>query len=394
MKIILSLIAAFCVSSAYAQSTSVKIWDGTDTAGVTGGALDVNATLDTTGLATEAKQDTGNTSLASIDGKITACNTGAVTVSSSALPTGAATSALQTTGNTSLATLAGAVSGTEMQVDVLTLPAVSGTVTCDAGTNLNTSALATEATLSTLNGKVTACNTGAVTISSFPDNEPVNVAQMNGVAVSMGNGASGTGVQRVTIASDSTGQITCNAGTNLNTSALATSANQATEIASLSVLDDWDESDRAKVNPIVGQAGVAGGSGTVGSTTQRVVSASDVGAPLATNYGTIYQGTTALTVKRAIVAESSSGDNEVVAGVTSKKIVVLSARIIASGAVNAKFRSNTTDIDGLAYLTTNSGYVLPYNPAGWFVTAAGEALNLNLSGAVAVGGTVQYVEAD
>lgn len=46
-------------------------------------------------LATAAKQDTGNTSLASIDGKITAVNTGAVVVSSSALPTGAATSAKQ-----------------------------------------------------------------------------------------------------------------------------------------------------------------------------------------------------------------------------------------------------------------------------------------------------------
>lgn len=40
------------------------------------------------GAATSAKQDTGNTSLASIDGKITACNTGAVTISA-ALPAGA-----------------------------------------------------------------------------------------------------------------------------------------------------------------------------------------------------------------------------------------------------------------------------------------------------------------
>jgi hypothetical protein len=42
-----------------------------------------------------------------------------------------------------------------------------------------------------------------------------------GVLATTGNGVSGTGVQRVTIASDSTGQITANAGTNLNTSALA-----------------------------------------------------------------------------------------------------------------------------------------------------------------------------
>lgn len=38
-------------------------------------------------------------------------------------------------------------------------------------------------------------------------NISTNIAQMNGVTVTMGNGASGTGVQRVTIASDSTGQV-------------------------------------------------------------------------------------------------------------------------------------------------------------------------------------------
>lgn len=43
---------------------------------------------------------------------------------------------------------------------------VDGSVTANAGTNLNTSALALEATLSSLNGKVTAVNTGAVTISA------------------------------------------------------------------------------------------------------------------------------------------------------------------------------------------------------------------------------------
>jgi len=83
-------------------------------------SIDANGKLETTatisasgsGLATEAKQDTGNTSLAtiagdtsSLDTKLVACNTGAVVVSSTALATGASTSALQTTGNTSLASI-------------------------------------------------------------------------------------------------------------------------------------------------------------------------------------------------------------------------------------------------------------------------------------------------
>lgn len=49
------------------------------------------------GDASAANQVTGNASLASIDGKITAVNTGAVVISSSALPSGAATSAKQDT---------------------------------------------------------------------------------------------------------------------------------------------------------------------------------------------------------------------------------------------------------------------------------------------------------
>lgn len=73
------------------------------------------------------------------------------------------------------------------------------------------------------------------------------------------------------------GSVTANAGTNLNTSALAleSGGNLAGAATSLAVLDDWDESDRAKVNPIAGQAGVAGGSGTIGATTQRVTVATD-----------------------------------------------------------------------------------------------------------------------
>lgn len=46
-------------------------------------------------------------------------------------------------------------------------------------------------------------------------------------------------------------------------------------VASLGVIDDWDESDRAKVNLIVGQAGITGGAGSVAANTPRVTHASD-----------------------------------------------------------------------------------------------------------------------
>lgn len=72
---------------------------------------------------------------------------------------------------------------------------ISGTVSLPTGA-------ATESTLSSLNGKVTAVNTGAVVISTFPDNEPFNVAQINGVTPLMGAGNTGTGSMRMTIATD------------------------------------------------------------------------------------------------------------------------------------------------------------------------------------------------
>ncbi len=53
----------------------------------------------------------------------------------------------------------------------------------------------------------------------------------------------------------------------------------------LEIIDDWDESDRAKVNPIAGQAGVAAGSGAVDALTQRCILATD--DPAVTLLGTI-----------------------------------------------------------------------------------------------------------
>jgi hypothetical protein len=43
-------------------------------------------------------------------------------------------------------------------------------------------------------------------------------------------------------------------------------------------------------------------------------------------------------------------------------------------------------------LAANGGYVLPYNPVGWFETASNTLLNLNLSAANAVRGSITYIE--
>lgn len=71
-----------------------------------------------------------------------------------------------------------------------------------------------------------------------------------------------------------TGTVTVgsHAVTNAGTFAVQESGGALT---ALQVIDDWDESDRAKVNIIAGQAGVSAGAGAVDATTQRVTLASD-----------------------------------------------------------------------------------------------------------------------
>jgi hypothetical protein len=108
---------------------------------------------------------------------------------------------------------------------------------------------------------------------------------------------------------------------------------------------------------------------------------------------TLYSGTTALTPGFALISTSSSGASSLVSAVTSKKIRVLALSLVASAAVNVKFQSHVTptDLTGLYYLAANGGIVLPYNPLGWFQTIAGEQLDINLSGSIAVGGSLTYV---
>ena len=105
-------------------------------------------------------------------------------------------------------------------------------------------------------------------------------------------------------------------------------------------------------------------------------------------------GGTVVTPKFATIAASASGNNTIVAAVTAKKVRVLAVQLTANGSVTAKWQSGAggTDLTGLAYLVVNTGYVLPYNPAGWFETASNTLLNLNLSGAIAVGGSITYIE--
>lgn len=164
-----------------------------------------------TGSATAANQVTGNNSLASIDGKTPALVSGRVPVDvqASVLPTGAATAALQNSQLTDLDAINTSVGEINTKTPIL----VSGRVPVDVGASVLPTGAATETTLSAINTKTPALvggsvpavlTTGAAVIGSLVANQSVNTSQINGVTPLMGNGVTGTGSQRVTIASDNT----------------------------------------------------------------------------------------------------------------------------------------------------------------------------------------------
>lgn len=194
---------------------------------------------------------------------------------------------------------------------------VSGTLSLPTGAATETTLLSVDMSASSINGKITACNTGAVVLA---------------------------------------------AGT-------------------------------ASIGKLAANSGVDIGDVDVTSQPARVATTDTITAKIATD--AIQNGTTALTPKFAAIAASASGNNTLIAAVTSKKIRVLAYNLIGNGAVNAKFQSGAsgTDLTGLKYIAAAGGGICaPFNPVGWFESASGVLLNLNLSGAVAVGGEIVYVE--
>lgn len=191
----------------------------------------------------------------------------------------AASGATVPVSNAGLTALNGAISGTEVQVDVLTLPAITGTVTANAGTNLNTSALALETggNLASIKAKtdnipalgqalaassvpvvltaaqiatLTPLSTVAVTQSGTWDEVGVNDSGNSltvdapvgtPVFVRLSDGAAAISTLPVSLAS-----VPSHAVTNAGTFAVQ----DATAQASLSVMDDWDNtaSDGASVS--------------------------------------------------------------------------------------------------------------------------------------------------
>eukprot|EP00919_Chromeraceae_sp_WS-2016_P071481 GHVR01169278.1.p1 GENE.GHVR01169278.1~~GHVR01169278.1.p1 ORF type:complete len:360 (-),score=64.60 GHVR01169278.1:1511-2590(-) len=100
-------------------------------------------------------------------------------------------------------------------------------------------------------------------------------------------------------------------------------------------------------------------------------------------------------IKYGVIDDALSGDNTLQAAAGAGiKIRVLSVFMISAGTVTARFESGAagTALTGQMNLVVNSGFTLPFNPAGWFETADNALLNLELSAAISVDGCFTYVE--
>ena len=97
------------------------------------------------------------------------------------------------------------------------------------------------------------------------------------------------------------------------------------------------------------------------------------------------------TVQYAPINATTSGDTQIVAGVSGKRIRVIAYAVIANATVSIKFRSGTTDITGSMRIVEGGGIAHAYD-GGLFQTAVGQPLNINLSANATVGGYVVYRE--
>lgn len=284
----------------------------------------------------------------------------------------------------------------------------------------------------------------------------VSLAQVGSTTTATGNGVVGAGVQRVAIASDNTafavnatlqagaavighviadtgsttavtGNVTVIQGTgsNLHTvidSGTVTTVSTVTAVTDAQVQGKAASGAAKSGNPVQvggvfnttqptvtnGQAVenqstargaqiVATGTDTFNVTVNAALPAGTalLGQVSASNEtATVYNGTTALTPKFAVITASTSGATTIVAAVGGKRIRVLRMSLMSNGTVNVKWQSHVTptDLTGLYYFVANTGWVEGYCPVGIFQTVSGEALDINLSGNVAVGGSLTYVE--
>lgn len=179
-------------------------------------------------------------------------------------------------------------------------------------------------------------------ITSTINSANVNINKVGNKVVNTQAGTVGTGTQRFTLASNDPA------------------------VVALQIIDDWDETNRAAVNLIASQVGVAGGTGTDGATVLRVSMATDIALPAGTNeIGKIAAGTAEMGfVKLASgnVASGAIASGAVASGAIASGAVAsgafasgsIASGAIVAGAIDAGATS-FVKLDDVAYAANDAG---------------------------------------
>lgn len=217
-----------------------------------------------------------------------------------------------------------------------------------------------------------ALTTGSAQIGHLEANQSTNIAQINGVTPQMGNGVTGTGSQRVTIASDNTA-FSVNATLQAGTAQIGhLEANQSTNIA--------------QMNGVT----VSMGSGIMGTGVQRVAIASDndaltVKQATGTNLHVVLDNTSALAANQSVnVAQMngvavSMGSGTNGTGVQRVSLATDQAALTTAGLFSVKIDQTTVG-------TTNAISLAQIGATT--VVNGGTAGSLSVGGMVANNGTI------
>lgn len=239
-------------------------------------------------------------------------------------------------------------------------------------------------------GTITAnalCNAGSavgIIPVTFSGNTSTNIAQVNGNTVDTGTGTGGMGTQRIAV--DSASSLTCNAGTNLNTSALATEATLSILNGKVTTVDTTMVSITNTPTVNAAQSGTwTLQPGNTPNTTPWLVTAG--------------HGKTIKTVSGSLIA-----DTDVIAAVASKRIKVIAYSFITTNNTGATLllKSNGTAgaeqwrifVKGPDANTPFGANLAVPAPSFLFATVAGEKLTVDTDTAATIHYSVSYFDDD
>jgi len=220
---------------------------------------------------------------------------------------------------------------------------------------------------------ITTCNTGAVVLSSgtvTTVSTVTNLSQLGGVAIAMNEGVLGTGVQRVTLATDDDG-----------VAHLATIAGDTTNIeTAIQIIDDWDAT-HASAAPADGVC-IMGAGYSAGLPTD-VGADADAARICTDRYGRILRGVMPQNFQATMTSADAQAATPVKTKTADRKMYILSLVVSVDTAMNVQFQDDTGPtvlIEGM-YFAANGGTHLTYPPEAPLVVNTNEDFDVIASAA-------------